>query len=188
MKKTLLTVLLLSNALLLAACSFSFDLFGKDPTPAPTLPPAPTVTPTEAPVQPGYLQVTVYFMDENRFLAATEPYEVGVSRQIALNKNPMQSVLDLYFEGPTADEQAAGLKLLTSGFTGVKDLYVNEGIAHVYLEGTCANNGAAYSVAALIFKNLEQFEEITAVKIYDENSSTEDPDSTSSSIPYCLEP
>ena len=117
-------------------------------------------------------------MDENRFLAATEPYEVGVLRQAALNKNPAQQVLALYFEGPTAEEQAAGLKLLTSGFTGVKDFYTNEGIAHVYLDGVCANNGAAYSVAALIFKNLEQFEDITAVKIYDENGSTEDSDST----------
>jgi hypothetical protein len=188
MKKKLITILLVSIALLLSACSISFDLFGKTPTPAPTEPPVPTLAPTEEPVKPGYLQVTVYFMDENRFLAATEPYEVGVSRQVALNKNPAQSVLELYFEGPTAEEQAAGLKLLTSGFTGVKDFYVNEGIAHVYLDGKCANNGAAYSVAALIFKNLEQFQDITAVKIYDENGSTEDPDSTASSIPYCLEP
>lgn len=188
MKKSLLTFLLLSTALLLTACSISFDLFGEDPTPEPTQPPAPTVAPTEAPVQPGYLQVTVYFMDENRFLAATDPYEVGVIRQVPLNRNPINQVLDLYFAGPTSEEQAAGLKLLTSGFTGVDELEIEDGIAHVYLEGTCANNGAAYSVAALIFKNLEQFEEITAVKIYDENGATEDPDSTSSSIPYCLEP
>jgi len=37
-------------------------------------------------------------------------------------------------------------------------------------------------------KNLEQFPEISAVKIYDENDSTLDPDSANSSLPYCLEP
>ena len=39
MKKSLLTVLLLTTVLLLAACSLSFDLFGEEPTPAPTDPP-----------------------------------------------------------------------------------------------------------------------------------------------------
>ena len=53
MKKIIITLLLLTTAILMAACSISFDLFGKEPTPAPTLPPAPTEAPTEAPVQPG---------------------------------------------------------------------------------------------------------------------------------------
>ena len=77
---------------------------------------------------------------------------------------------------------------MNSGFAYVRDFEVENGIARVYLGGVCANNGAAYSVANLIMKNLSQFPQITAVKIYDENDSNLDPDSNSSSLPYCLEP
>jgi len=78
--------------------------------------------------------------------------------------------------------------LFSSGFTSVGELTIENGIARIHLEGKCANNGAAYSVANIIQKNLEQFPEITAIKIYDENGDNLDPDSDKSSLPYCLEP
>jgi hypothetical protein len=126
-------------------------------------------------------------MDENRFVAATDPYEVAVTRTTTSDNLPL-AVLEAYFAGPTTEEYDQGLRLLSSGFTHVRVLTIENGIARVYLGGVCANNGAAYSVANLIMKNLEQFPEISAVKIYDENDSTLDPDSANSSLPYCLEP
>jgi len=132
--------------------------------------------------------ITVYFTNEARFAVGTEPYEDAVSRQMPAEADPVRAVLDQFFLGPTPEEFSAGLRLVSSGFTHVRDLKVENGIARVYLGGVCANNGAAYSVGSLIMKNLSQFPQITVVKIYDENDSTLDSDSANSSLPYCLEP
>ena len=200
MKRPLFTILLILTAVTLMACSVSFDLFGDKPQPAPTQPPAsppvipsPTMVPEPTVVislptpEVAEQEITVYFLDENRFIAATEPYEVALTRTTSETNLPL-AVLNAYFAGPTAEEFNQGLRMHGSGFTRVRELTIENGIARVYLGDECANNGAAYSVANLIFRNLEQFPEITAVKIYDENNSTLDPDSTSSSLPYCLEP
>ena len=200
MKRLLFSILLLATAAALVACSVSFDLFGNQAQPTlimpptnppamatPTLVPAPTVMISLPTPQLLEKQITVYFMDENRFVAGSEPYETAVTRLTTKADLPL-AVLEAYFAGPTAQEYDQGLRLLSSGFTHVRAFSLENGIARVYLGGECANNGAAYSVAALIMKNLEQFPEISAVKIYDENDSTLDPDSANSSLPYCLEP
>jgi hypothetical protein len=127
-------------------------------------------------------------MNEARFVAGTEPYEEAVTRTVPSGIDLPRAVLDAYFTGPTPAETANGLRLLASGFTHVRELEIEDGIARVYLGGVCANNGAAYSVGNLIMKNLSQFPQITYVKIYDQNDSNLDPDSLSSSYPYCLEP
>lgn len=200
MKRILFPVLLVVSALALMACSVSFDLFGNNAEPTlinpPTNPPAvatstlvpePTVIIALPSLEVIEQEITVFFLDENRFVAAIEPYEVAVTRTTTNNDLPL-AVLEAYFAGPTADEYNQGLRMHGSGFTHVRALSIENGIAHVFLGGECANNGAAYSVAALIMKNLEQFPEITAIKIYDENDSTLDPDSPNGSLPYCLEP
>lgn len=201
MKSKITFILLAAIALSLIACSVTFNLGEPTATvPAPqiTFPTEPVDVPTTAAPQPTAViiiptaepsgqEITVYFMDENHFIAATEPYEVAVTRTTESTDLPL-AVLQTYFAGPTQEEFDQGLRLLSSGFTHVRELTIQDGIARVYLGGTCANNGAAYSVANLIFKNLEQFPEISAVKIYDENDSTLDPDSPNSSLPYCLEP
>ena len=200
MKRFLYATLLIAAALAVMACSVSLDLFGNNSQPTPIIPPTnppAMATPTMV-AEPTVIialptprlleeQLTVFFMDENRFIAATEPYEVAVSRITTKADLPL-AVLEAYFAGPTAQEYDQGLRLVSSGFTHVRALSIENGIARVYLGGECANNGAAYSVAALIMKNLEQFPQVTAVKIYDENDSTLDPDSPNSSLPYCLEP
>jgi len=190
--------LLLALAFLIMSCSITFNLGNAEPASQPsnpTYPPLPTATlfpsPTvviSSPTPPPTLrEITVYFMDENRFIAGTEPYEVAVTRTTTSDNLPL-AVLEAYFAGPTVEEYQLGLRMLGSGFTTVRQFSIEDGIARVYLGGTCANNGAAYSVAALIMKNLSQFPEISAVKIYDENNDTLDPDSQYSSLPYCLEP
>ena len=195
MKRLTLLTVLTTAALGLMACSVAFNL--GDPTATAPAPQITFLTETQSPqptgeivaptVEPAGQEITVYFMDENRFIAATDPYEVAVTRTTTSDNLPL-AVLEAYFAGPTSAEYDQGLRLLSSGFTHVRVLTIENGIARVYLGGVCANNGAAYSVANLIMKNLEQFSEISAVKIYDENDSTLDPDSANSSLPYCLEP
>jgi hypothetical protein len=132
--------------------------------------------------------ITVYFTDIAKFNLGTEPYEVAVTRPLPAGMDPVHAVLDAFFAGPTTEESAQGLVLVSSGFTGVGELTIENGIARIHLVGKCANNGAAYSVASVIHKNLEQFPQISAIKIFDENGDNLDPDSPMSSVPYCLEP
>lgn len=199
MKRITSVVMLVMSVLLLAGCTVTINL-GNTPVPPvvenpvatvvkePTIvPPAPTIEillPTDTPMQ----AVTVYFLNEDRFAVGTEPYEDAFTRYVPAGSDLPRAVLDLFFHGPTQAEVSQGIRVWTSGFTHVRDMTVENGIARVYLGDVCANNGAAYSVAALIMKNLSQFPEITAVKIYDENNSNLDPDSAESSLPYCLEP
>ncbi|PKN96457.1 MAG: hypothetical protein CVU43_20615 [Chloroflexi bacterium HGW-Chloroflexi-5] len=143
---------------------------------------------TETPVPTEAQTITVHFTDEAKFNVGTEPYEVAVNRPLPAGVDPVRAVLNAFFAGPTAEETALGLVLVSSGFTGVGELTIEDGIARIHMVGKCANNGAAYSVANLIHKNLEQFQQISAIKIYDENGDNLDPDSDMSSMPYCLEP
>lgn len=178
MKRQTMLAFLCALAVISTACSISVDF-----TPTP-LPPTQAIVPTPAAMQ----TITVYFTNEARFAVGTEPYEDAVTRQVPAEVDPMRAVLDQFFLGPSPEEYNTGLRLVSSGFTHVRDLKLENGIARVYLGGVCANNGAAYSVGNLIMKNLSQFPQITAVKIYDENDSNLDPDSANSSLPYCLEP
>jgi hypothetical protein len=181
MKRVLISLLL--AVVFLPACSISVDLFN---TPEPT---TPIVTPAKAvPTIIPMQTIIVYFTNEARFAVGTEPYEDAVTREVPAHADPMFAVLDQFFLGPTAEESAQGLRLVSSGFTHLRNLTLENGIARVYLGGVCANNGAAYSVANLISRNLSQFPQITAIKIYDENDSNLDPESNMSSLPYCLEP
>jgi hypothetical protein len=182
MKRTAVLATLITLVFTSLACSISLDL---TPTPAPALP-SPTVS--IATPEPVTQTITVYFTNEARFAVGTEPYEDAVTRQVPADLDPTRAVLDQFFFGPTPEEYNNGLRLVNSGFNHVRILTIENGIARVYLGGICANNGAAYSVGSLIGKNLSQFPQITAVKIYDENDSTLDPDSPNSSLPYCLEP
>lgn len=195
MKHFIAVMMLAMSVILVAGCTVTVNL-GEPPEEEPVatlvneptqLPPSPTVEillPTEAPMQ----AVTVYFLNDARFAVGTEPYEDAFTRYVPAGSDLPRAVLDLFFQGPTEEELAQGVRVWTSGFTRVRDMTVENGIARVYLGDVCANNGAAYSVAALIMKNLSQFPEITAVKIYDENDTNLDPDSTENSLPYCLEP
>jgi hypothetical protein len=200
MKRFFSFTILAITAVVLMACSVTFNLgdptatapapqiaFPTEAFDSPTALPQPTVVVVLPTAEPNAQEITVYFMDENRFIAATEPYEVAVTRTTSSDNLPL-AVLEAYFAGPTQQEYDQGLRLLSSGFTHVRNLTIENGIARVYLGGVCANNGAAYSVATPIMNNLEQFPEINAVKIYDENDSNLDPDSPDNSLPYCLEP
>ena len=208
MKRTIVTgILCVFTAVVLGACaaapappaSTAVPAFTLAPTavPSPTavpLPPAepsptaslvPTVPPT---AQPAGAEIQVYFTDRNRFNAGTLPFEVAVPRTAPAGAVLPEAVLAEFFKGPTEAEQAQGLEALTSGFTGYSSLKVQGGVAHVYLVGPCASNGASYNVASLIVKNLRQFPQIQYVKIYDADGVTGEPEGATTSIPPCLEP
>jgi hypothetical protein len=159
---------------------------------APTSSPAEEILPTPSPTEDidGNLTVTVtvYFLDSNRYATAEEPYEVGVTREAPAGQFLPEVVLEELFLGPTPDEQAQGLMTVYSGSTGFRSLVVQDGVAHVYLDGQCNSGGATYTIASLLAVNLKQFDTIEYVKVYDENGETEITDGLSDSIPFCLEP
>jgi len=132
--------------------------------------------------------IQVFFTDSARHAAGAPPFEVGVTRAADPEMPLPEQVLALFFRGPTEEERQRGLVPIRSGFTGFRELRVEDGIAHVYLIGECDSQGATYSIAQTILANLLQFPEIQYVKIYDAQGSTEAPAGESNSIPFCLEP
>jgi hypothetical protein len=137
---------------------------------------------------PDLVPITVYFTDSARYAAGTPPFEAAVTRMIASTGDLAAAVLDEFFLGPTPEEQARGLERIASGFTGYRDLVIEDGTAHIYLAGPCTSHGATYTIAQPLMANLLQLPDIEYVKIYDEEGTTEVPDGPSNSIPFCLEP
>ena len=174
MKRLVFSILALTLATL--ACSISV----KTPTPPVIEPPV-----TEP---PSTVTITVFFTDMARYQVGTEPYEAAVMRTVPVTDLLPEAVLTQLFLGPTDAEKTSGLEVVLSGATGFSDLTIENGVARVYLTGTCNSNGATYTISNLINANLAQFPEIQWVKVYDENGETETPDGQSGSIPFCLEP
>jgi len=148
----------------------------------------PTATAPSIPTSPSTITITVYFTNLANFQVGTEPYEKAVTRTIPATNSLPSAVLTQLFLGPTADEKAQGLDVFLSGAIGFSQLTIEDGVARVYLTGTCNSGGATYTIGNLINANLMQFPEIQWVKIYDQNGETETPAGQSSSIPFCLEP
>jgi len=149
---------------------------------------SPCTAPPTALALPATVTLTIYFTDMARFQVGTEPYEAAVTRQVPVPASLPEAVLTQLFLGPTAAEKAQGLAVILSGTTGFNNLTIGDGIARVYLIGTCTSQGATYTIANLINANLKQFPEIQWIKIYDQNNETETPDGQTDSIPFCLEP
>ena len=168
-------------------------------TPPPTITPTATITrtPTRTPVPtntraptatPLWIKVNVYFVDRASYLANTPPFERAGVRWSRTNNIP-PTVLNEYFKGPGDTERLSfGWVALNNGFTGYSKLEVINGVAHLYLKGTCDRGNATYTIANLLTYNLKQFPEIKFVKIYDENGTTQNPTGDSDSIPACLQP
>jgi hypothetical protein len=158
--------------------------------------PAATVTPATVPVtvaippsRPATVEIAVYFTNVARYAVGDEPFEAVVTRTVPGDAYLPAAVLAEFFKGPTPAERERNLEAITSGFTGFGRLSVTaEGVAHLYLEGPCAAQGATYTVAQPILANLLQFDEIQTVKIYDAEGTTGNPEGVENSIPFCLEP
>jgi len=161
----------------------------RTPTRTPTITRTPTSTRTRIPTAtPAYKLINVYFVNKFRYENNLPPFEVNGVRWARTNMLP-QSALNEYFKGPGSTERFSfGWIALYNGFTGYSRLEIRDGVAHVYLTGTCTPDGRDFTIANLIMSNLKQFPEIRFVKIYDENGTTQEPNGLSDSIPACLQP
>ncbi len=167
------------------------------PPPPATVTPTSTRTPTRTPIPtntrrptstPQWRLVNVYFVGRFAYENDIPPYErTGV--RWARTNNLIGTVLDEYFKGPGSQERTSyGWIALYNGFTGYSRFELTNGVAHVYLTGTCDRAGATYTIADLLIYNFKQFSEVQFVKIYDENGTTQNPSGSSDSIPACLQP
>lgn len=129
----------------------------------------------------------MWFLNEDHAGTGEEPLYEPVDRRVT-PPALAAGALDALFAGPSAAEQASGLRLITSGATGYTRLHIDNGIAYVTLEGGCASNGSTMTVAGEIMPTLRQFASVTYVKIFAADGSTESPTGAVDSIPTCLEP
>ncbi len=181
----------------------------KTPTPTPSRTPTPTrtltptristptrtLTLTRTPTQtrqpsptPQWKLINVYFVSRYRYENNLPPFEAKGVRWARTN-NIYPTLLDEYFKGPGATERTSyGWINLTNGFTGYNRFELINGVAHIYLKGTCDRAGATYTMANLLTYNFKQFPDVQFVKIYDENGSTQSPTGFVDSIPLCLQP
>jgi len=167
------------------------------PTTPPTRTPTPTrtSTPTRTPTQtrqpsptPLYIKVNVYFVSKFRLTNKLPPFEVAGVRWARTN-NIIGTVLDEYFKGPGSTERFSfGWIAIYNGFTGYSKIEIANGVARLYLTGTCEASDSPYTIANILTYNLKQFPEIQYVKIYDQNGVTQDPFGLSDSAPMCLQP
>lgn len=151
------------------------------PAPGATSPPATTAPP---PVTVG---VRVWFLNQHHAATGQEPLYEPVGRRV---KPPAVAArgLDALFAGPTPAERSAGLRLITSGATGYRNLRIVDRIAYVTLAGGCSSGGSTMTVAGEIMPTLRQFASVTYVKIFAPDGTTASPTGPVDSIPSCLEP
>ena len=175
-------------ALLFAGCSGDDDT---SPTTTSTSTTLAATSSTSAPASTsttaGGMPVQVFFVDQDAFDEGRPPYVTPVERTVAPS-DPARGALDALFAGPSEQERAQGLRLVASQATGISDLRIEDGTAHVTLAGGCSSGGSTLNVGEEIVATLLQFEGVRTVKIYDPQGRTESPDEPGDSIPECLEP
>lgn len=142
---------------------------------------APAVGPEETMV------ARVYFLSEPNFQVGADPLLLSVDRVVS-RVTPARGALDAMFQGPTEAERAQGLAFVSSGATGFHKLRIENGVAHVELQGGCNSAGSTVTIASLINATLKQFPSVLHVRIYDPNGETQQPNGPGDSIPTCLEP
>jgi hypothetical protein len=127
------------------------------------------------------------FLNTHRFATGRTPAAEAVYRPVIWS-SPAFGVMQRLFAGPTQAELARGLRFVSSGATGFKNLTIRDGVARVWLTGQLSSGGSTFSVASEIMPTLKQFPSVRWVKIYDQNGQTERPSGHSDSIPFSLEP
>jgi hypothetical protein len=139
---------------------------------------------------PATQEISLFFLNEDRFAVGTEPYEDSVNRSIPASSEVKQAVISALYDGPTADETDQSLRMVYSESTGARvDFDEATGTASVYLESGCNSAGATYTVANLIIRNLEQFSDVNRVIIYDPEGETLGSETDIGNlVPACLQP
>jgi len=136
-------------------------------------------------VSPAFPRTTrrVTFMDKDA--PAGSSARVAVRRPVP-DAYPMTGLLDRIFAGPTIDEQAAGLRLVTSGATGFANPRVSGGIARLRLTGGCQGAGSSFTIADSIMPTLRRLRNVDWIKIYHPAGQTQYPTGRRDSLPACL--
>ncbi len=126
-------------------------------------------------------------------VGAADPASLSPSDALALTSRSVpiadqaNGALLRLWAGPTADEQAAGLRFESSRTKGFRDLRISaRGVARLTLAGGCRGGGQAITVADQVMATLRPFPEVDWVKIYDRSGQTQQPVGPSDSIPDCL--
>lgn len=135
-----------------------------------------------------FVEVKVYFTDNDRLIAGQLPYEVAVRRMVPTSKNIVNAVLDEFFKGPSDVERNQGLAVINNGFTGYSRVESANGGVYLYLAGSCQSNGTLYNITRPLMLTLKGLPEIQFVKIYDQFGHTREPAARVDSIPACLDP
>jgi hypothetical protein len=135
-----------------------------------------------------YMQISVYFTDNDRLIAGQLPYEVAVRRVVLSSKDRVRATLDEFFKGPSDVERNQGLAVISNGFTGYSRVQLANGGVYVYLTGNCLSNGTLYNITRPLMASLKQIPEVQFVKIYDQFGYTREPAARLDSIPACLDP
>ena len=128
-----------------------------------------------------------YFLDTQRFATGRAPYTHTVYRPV-IGPATAFGAMQRLFAGPTQGELACGLRFVSSGATGFKNLTIRDGVARVQLTGRISSGGSTFTIANEIMPTLKQFPSVHWVKIYDQFGHTERPFGHSDSIPFSLEP
>ena len=128
-----------------------------------------------------------YFFDSHRFATGRAPYTHAVYRPVIWPATAFGAMQRL-FAGPTQGELGSGLRFVSSGATGFKNLTIRGGVARVQLTGRISSGGSTFTIANEIMPTLKQFPSVHWVKIYDRFGHTERPFGHSDSIPFSLEP
>lgn len=129
----------------------------------------------------------VWFMNKPAFAKGITPYVTPVDRWVPAG-TPAIGALDRLFAGPSASEEARGLRLVRSEATGFADLSIAGAVARVRLTGGCSSGGSTFTIADEMVPTLTQFPAVSAVKVYDPAGNTLSPHGSSSSLPECLQP
>jgi len=80
------------------------------------------------------VQVRDYFLDTQRFATGRAPYTHAVYRPVIWPATAFGAMQRL-FAGPTQGELASGLRFVSSGATGFKNLTIRDGVARAILGG-----------------------------------------------------
>lgn len=128
-----------------------------------------------------------YFLNTHRFASGTQPYVQAVSRPVIPPATAFGAMQRL-FAGPTPAELSRGLRFVSSGATGFRNLSIRDGVARIQLTGNVSSGGSTFTIANEIMPTLKQFPSVHWVKIYDQHGRTERPYGHSDSIPFSLEP
>ena len=134
-------------------------------------------------------RVPVYFADLDKVVAG-DPVVVSQVKRYVRKVDPKRGALQRLYAGPTEQEKAARLRLISSRTYGFHRLRTNRfGVTRLQLRGQCNSLGSAIvTVADQIRATLMARPAVKWVKIYGPDGTTIWPVGRRHSDPYCLQP